>query len=1493
MFIFILYGSVYIILSVPSIQKEVTQLVSRELSVLLDTHVQIREVKPELFNKIALKEVVIKDKNNLTLLNANKIAANLNLKELLNRRLIINTVQLFSFEGHIYRENPTAPTNLDFIIEKLKPKKQKKKKGLLEIQLRTILIRRGNLTYDVFSEENTPETFNPHHVNISNLLASVSIKSISKDSVNADVKRISFNEKSGFELRKLSFSIKGNRDSVHIPAIRVTLPSSFLNIENISIDMSKSDSLRNRKSLFKFDKHLISDLKEKTNVHLDITSSFINTSDIAPLLPVLKSFPATVTLDAQLDGTADSFKVSNLMLNARELLYINLNTSVNQLFSSNDPYYFLDISDFYLTPEFSEMLLHRVLPKNSPYRNLGEENGITKAKLSISGFRSDLVAHANIKSQLANLDVQATVKETSLKDQWNFSGQINGLDIALNDLIKGKTGELFGNLNTWFDFKGTYTKGQKPRISVNGEFFDFDFKDYTYNNLKFGAKLDHNSFTGGFLLNDLNGYIQTKLDIENLNKPDMTIHSAIEVNGLNTDAFHFTRMNKNTSFSGKINSTICGKNVDIMSGFITIDSLLIENDSDTAFVDKINILADQTNKYKKITISSPLLSGDIRGEYSLKELPAEVMAVISKEIPALIPKKETKRKKEYNSHMIYSLCTGDLNPLLRVFSVNADISRPIALNGFIDSRSEQFNLSLIAPRLKIGKNLIDQGQLYAHNNTGTQVIEVKATTYNKKRIPTNITLNVSAKDDSIKTNIQAYNTSLKTFGGELDLMAVLDRDEKKQLYGCIDMHPTKLIINDTIWNIAPAHIDITPEKIFVENFRVSHQDQYVKIEGVASKADTDSLHLQLKSINLDYIFELLNVANVHFGGYASGDFALSKFEKMPHISTDNFAVKNFSFNNALLGNLKLHSSWDASNSGILMKGNISENENISYVDGYIFPTKDSLDLKFDAKQLNIGFINQFVSSIFSKFGGKATGNVRLFGRFSKLALDGSALLENIKLGIGYTNTEYTINDMLYLEPERIYFENISLTDTKGNKGKASGELTHQGFKNIKYDISLYPDHMLVFDTNKKLNDLFFGTIFATGKGTIKGDESNVNISMNGKSEANSSFTFSLSNSATASEYRFLTFTDKSDSKPEDRHKLADKETDKEESSANINIDLQMDVTPDAKLTLIMDETTGDEIQTTGTGSLRLNFNTKSDDVKLYGTYTIEKGNYFFNLQNLFVREFLIENGSSVIFRGNPMAAELKINAIYALTANLTDLDESFINDKELSRTNVPVQCQLNISGEMLQPELDFNIWLPSNSDDINRKVKSIIGTPEMMNQQIIYLLLLNKFYTPDYMNAGQRNELSAIASSTISSQLNNILRQVSNNWNLGTNIKSDKGDFSDIEVELALSSQLLNNRLLINGNFGYKDNPKSQTNFIGDIDAEYKLTKSGNLRLKGYNKTNDRYYYIKSAVTTQGLGLIYKKDFDKILDLFRSRKFKKKKKEDSVNDESSLQNTKP
>lgn len=242
----------------------------------------------------------------------------------------------------------------------------------------------------------------------------------------------------------------------------------------------------------------------------------------------------------------------------------------------------------------------------------------------------------------------------------------------------------------------------------------------------------------------------------------------------------------------------------------------------------------------------------------------------------------------------------------------------------------------------------------------------------------------------------------------------------------------------------------------------------------------------------------------------------------------------------------------------------------------------------------------------------------------------------------------------------------------------------------------------------------------------------------------------------------------------------------------------------------------------------------------------------------------------ISFNGDPFNANLDINAIYNVTANLSDLDQSLA--LESARTNVPVNCVLQLNGMLRQPSISFDLELPGSNEELERQMKSLIDTDDMMTRQIIYLLVLNKFYTPEYTGAQNSNNFTAVASSALSSQISSLLNNITDKVQIGTNIRASEDGITDTEVEMLLSSQLLNNRLIFNGNFGYKNNPTQKNAIIGEFDLEYKLTRSGEIRLKAYNHANDMYQYLKQALTTQGVGIMFKKDFTRFSELFQRRR---------------------
>ncbi|MDE5800687.1 MAG: translocation/assembly module TamB, partial [Paramuribaculum sp.] len=622
----------------------------------------------------------------------------------------------------------------------------------------------------------------------------------------------------------------------------------------------------------------------------------------------------------------------------------------------------------------------------------------------------------------------------------------------------------------------------------------------------------------------------------------------------------------------------------------------------------------------------------------------------------------------------------------------------------------------------------------------------------------------------------------------------------------------------------------------------------------------------------------------------------------PQAYTPGLDVKGLKYNGTVLGDAELRSRWYNDNKSVSILADITQSDGRhSYVDGAIFVTADSLDLRFKADRLPIGFLKTYMAAFATDISGYATGDARLWGTFKLIDMTGEVYGEDVKITLGFTNTSYTTTDTVRFTPGRIDIQPLTIRDDYGNTATLSGWLTHKCFKSpeFKFEVTDARD-LLVYDVKENPDQRWYGRVFGNGRAEVSGAPGIVDITMDMTTAGNSTFTYILSNALVAEDYTFLTFRDRDQARKDsiraasapplvldyiERGKNAEVA-----GASTYHIDLRVDITPQAAINLVMDPVGGDCVRAHGSGNLRMTYDAANNDLKMNGTYVVDRGSYNFTLQDIIIKNFTLREGSSIAFHGDPYAAQLDIVASYQVKANISDLDQSFLEDKELNRTNVPVDALLIVKGDMRQPDITFDLDFPTLTQETKRKVRSIINTEEMMNRQIIYLLALNRFYTPEYMNATRGNELFSVASSTLASQLSNILGQFSDNWSISPNLRSDRGDFSDVEVDVALSSQLLNNRLLLNGNFGYRDKSLNNNSFIGDFDIEYLLNPSGSWRLKAYNRYNDQNYYLKSALTTQGVGIVFKRDFD---DFFSFLRHKKKPAAESVDETPSVAPTAP
>ena len=194
---------------------------------------------------------------------------------------------------------------------------------------------------------------------------------------------------------------------------------------------------------------------------------------------------------------------------------------------------------------------------------------------------------------------------------------------------------------------------------------------------------------------------------------------------------------------------------------------------------------------------------------------------------------------------------------------------------------------------------------------------------------------------------------------------------------------------------------------------------------------------------------------------------------------------------------------------------------------------------------------------------------------------------------------------------------------------------------------------------------------------------------------------------------------------------------------------------------------------------------------------------------------------------------------------------------------------------MLNPDINFDIYLPSADEATRSKVRSVLYVSDKeeniqeLNKQVFSLLVLNTFLPPPGSNASYNHAGvgSTTSSELLSNQLSNWLSKISNDFDIGVNYRPGD-ELSNQELELALSTQLFNDRLILDGNFGLSDRQnvsnqaQNTNNLIGDLSLEYKITKDGKLRVKAFNKSNQFSLTDINSSYTQGVGWSYKEEYE-------------------------------
>ena len=1449
---------------IPAVQSWSAELISQSLTDFLGTTVRIGNVSPGLFNRLIIDDIRVYDQKDSLMLSAARMAAKIRILPLLEKEVHIDNAQLIGADIMLYKDDGGSPLNCQFLIDKFK--KDRKETSRTNIQIGTLLVRRTSLRYDVRNTTPTPHRFNPHHLSVSNIDMNAKVHFCMPDTMNICLKRLSFNEACGLTVRQLSFLANANGEEAVLSDFNLQTSYSDLQIPLLQVRYPEFPGKGDFKQWLR-----------GTDIRGTMQAD-IQPSDFACFSEKVQHFRSHILISGEC-----ALQNGNLHLPAFNLSdagqELQLRADVVMRSITERPS--VDVCNLQLRTgkNIQQFILRNIQGKEAEPIPVLTRIGNTLTEGSFSYRHNLMEANLTTTTPQGSLILQGNLTD---KDRVNAILSTDRFNLG-HLLPEDKSAEL-GNISFSAKVNGRlHGQDNKPELSLGGIIHSLVCRNHEYRGIALNGTAIGNSYSGDIDIADLSGSLQLRAKAD-FHPNGKRILCSGTLSNLSPYGLNLTKSNDAANYSGKIDADITLTGADRITGDVAVTDVTICTAQDSpVIIDSISIRSIYDERGQHLTLYSPFVEAQAVGHFQWKDLVPSFLNITHQALPSIFPQAGTRVSGD--NDITFSIVARDTTLLRSLTGTEIRIPETAVIHGEMNNLTQRIILNANIPQFNYGNQDLRHTELRMESYKNIIQTSLKTERVMKGKA-TELNLNAYANQDKLITRLDWDNHKSPAMKGNINLIGYFHRDfsDHQAIEGVINT--SDIIINDTTWTLLPAHVNYHDNVVDVENVKLTCDNRHIAINGRMSKESTDTLTADLNHIDLAYIFDLANFHDVDFDGKATGLIYATSVLKKPVI--DGYLhVYDFLMNGAPMGDCDAYCNWGSKGKAITLDAHLRDlaARQQTSVSGTITPGKEEgsgLDLYIKSNRTNIAFLNKWTKDIFSNLAGSVSGWAHLHGPFKTFAMDGDLFINEasvhvLSLGVDY----HTAGDSVIMRPGNIWLKDITIHDQYSNgidpdhTAVLDGHLIYDRFSNMRYLFNATAHNLLGYNFHDFGDANFYGTVFADGKLKLEGQPGELNVDVEASPQKNSTLVYKVASPETITEAGFITYVSHSDSA-----KTTQQITKTEEKpKVNLHINFDLDINPNATLKLLMDLRSGDYINLAGNGHILANFYNKGK-FQMYGTFRVDNGTYKMSVQDVIRKDFQFQRDGTIVFGGNPMQASLNLKANYTVpNVSLDDLSTS-----SLGLANTRVDCIMNIGGLAGQPVVTFDFDLPNANEDEKKMVRSMINTEEERNMQVIYLLGIGRFYSygAQYQDKGSSIQssmaINSFLSSTLSSQFNQILSNAvgSNNWTFGTNLRTGETGWDKLDVEGILSGRMLNNRLLINGNFGYRESYYSTNNFIGDFDIQYILTRNGDFSLKAYNQTNDR-YFVQSSLTTQGLGIQFKRDFNNWKEAFRRQNKKKTK----------------
>lgn len=1448
----------------PLTQTILARIATTYLSNKLNTEIKIERLEITGFLSIELTNLMVKDQQQDTMAYAGYLGisyasrfSNIDVKQL--SKLTIRDADV-----RIKKLQDSDNSNLQFMLDffqsgqpaepdtaiAAKEVTGPEEKPKLVVRLDKIIVSNSRFRFENPNKEKKDVGVDFADIGIQGLTVNAQDLVFDRDTFFVHVNQVSLYEKSGFVVDSLACDFTLSPVLLQARNLLVRTP-----LNDLDLDFSFNyDSMKD-----------FQDFINKVNITTSIRPSVVNLTEVGYFAPVMFNMYNRLRLSAEIRGTVSNFKARELKVGIGKTTQFRGDVQMNGLPDIRETFSHLSISSFITSVEDAREFR---LPTEDIYITLPEmlaEFGIMNINGKFTGFYNDFVSYGNFSTGIGDFSTDILLR-VDKNNRIAYDGHLAASDFHAGRLFN--VDEHIKKLNLKASISGSGIAFDNMRVMMDGVIDSLEFFDNLYNEITISGGIDNKKFTGELNVRDENVYLDFNGSLD-YSRSVPAYNFTATLRDAYLDRINLVDRDSSTRLSTNLNINFMGDNIDNTQGIIILDSTVFEESGNIYTMDDftLSITRDST-QYVFLRMYSDILDATLEGKYTLYLLPKSLTNLFNNYLDTLISDVSLENYEFLNQDFIFSVNLKNTKPLTELFFPALEINERARFSGgynerignlFVDGKCSEFHYNGILFENWYADYYIQGNSMQLH--TGAEKVF-----YSDTLKSDSLYVEVKARNDSIR-----YRIKWKDFG-EVPFSAAdlagnfifLGKDKYT-----FNFEKANFQFADTIWKINPANnVLIDSSMVKFENMGLRSDEQLVNVHGKISPNPADTLLLDFTDFDLSNFDLLLQAIDIDMDGQLNGNIRMFDYYNSPFYLS-SLHVDDFAFNKEKLGELDLASYWDSGlkafdiNGSIIYTGNIGKDTTF-YVRGKYYPDRknDNFDITVDLHKYKLPTLEPFTRSFSSDLQGMATGRAYIRGSKSKPEITGEINLIRAGMMIDYLNVKYFFADKVILDKDRIYFENIVVNDSLNNQGIASGSIYHEHLTNFSLDLNIVTDKLAAMNTTRSQNDAFYGQVFGSGNIRIFGPFNNLSMDITARSEKGTSIKIPVSYGTEVGSNDYIVFVGNEDAEEDDMEAY-------NVDMRGLSLNLNLGVTNDADIQIFMPYNMGN-LRTKGKGDIKMDID-PAGNLGMEGEYVIDRGSFFFTLSNIINRSFDISRGSRVSWTGDPYNAQINMKAVYKVKTTLGEY-----GPPEDSATRVPVDCVIKLTNNLINPEITFTVEFPGLKDDIKQTIYSRLDTTDQaeMSRQMISLLVMNNFYQP----SGYSGSVGFNTFDLVTNQLNNWLSSISNDFDIGVNYRPGD-DISAREVEVALSTQLFDERVLIDGNVGMRENDatsQNTNNIVGEVTVEVKITPDGRFRAKAFNKSNNNYLYKNYAPYTQGVGVFYTQEFNRINELFKRRQDRQK-----------------